>query len=400
MSTTIDNINSRSKDELSADLLSRNITPDGTLEEMRIQARRHNKNIKISEAIEHHERSVNPDNDSEFGSNYIKYTKVIYNESNSSSSSSTSTINNWNIKFDGNSCVRDFILEIEEKCRIRNVRHDDLVRCFPDILDGLALLWFRSIYTPDLTWNELSILLIKQFETNNRQIELKSQLFSMKQPAGMSVFEFTLRMQKHNNMLDSKLPLSELLQLCMRALLPIYINLLASRDFNSFSELTEATNKLESYSTSKLLENNSSSFSNDNPLKDDKKNYFTNSRGSNNNNFNSNRNSSYRDTYNNRSTDYNYKQNNNIVYNNNKQYSGNSANNNNTRFFYNNQSKKNTSNDYREKEMCHPEPNSTKNNIYCSFCKLKGHLLSDCRKRRQNNPNPRVASVKHGDSKN
>lgn len=384
MSSVIEDINGKSKEALSSELTSRNITPALTLEEMRSQARIFNKEFKLKKVLQKIDEETQSDSESDSGSKKIKYTKVIYNEAKSF----TSSLSNWDIMYDGHTCVREFIAQVEEKCRTRNLKYSDLVRCFPDILCGVALLWFRNIYHSDLTWNELSNLLIKQFENNNRQIELKKNLFNMTQKDGVSVFEFSLKMQQINNMLESKLSDTELLQLCMKALLPSYNNLLACRDFNTFTELTEATNKLESLNIS----NSTGSRSNFNKprINSNYHNYSNNFRYD--NNKHSFQHNSYRNNNNNSKNNYNK------YYN--ETTTGNQFNNNNTRLFYNQRSKPNVANDYKNKETSHNYQGSNNNNIYCSFCNIRGHLLSDCRKKASCNPNPRVGSLKHKDPKN
>lgn len=381
MSGPIENINGKTKDDLSMELTSRNLLPANTLEEMRVQARNHNKTIKVAQIVEQVENDTNTDEDSDSSAKVIKYTKIIYNESQAP----TATINNWHIKFDGSTCVREFIQQIDEKCRTRNVKHRDIVRCFPDILEGLALLWFRSIYTPDLTWDSLKSLLIRQFEGSDRQIDLKIELFNMKQSTGMSAFEFTLRMKAQNNKLDSKLPENELLQLSMRALLPMYTNLLASRDINTFEELTNATQKLESFSppNTEKQPSPSTSFATKVYTKDNSDNAKPN-RQHYNKYFNNTNNQSpplYNNKYYNRTTNY-------------QPRPGHSFNNQNHNTNPAKQYQRGFSNNNKEKEINSSPKNPSDNRIICNYCKKLGHRMSDCRKKASDSFTSKVGSLK------
>lgn len=266
MSTPIPNVNNASKEELIKELTVRSVKPEHTFQALRAQARAFNKKLKHTSNADSEINDSDCDSEVETTGNnsdgvinsedkgkvtIIKETKIIYKESSSRG------LGNWDYKFDGKTCVRDFLCLLDERCRSRGITHKEIVKSFSEILDGIALLWYRSVYTPDLKWEDLSNLLIKQFEGEGKQLELKTELFNLKQPKGMSVFEFTLRMKALNNKLDAKLPEAELLQLAMKALLPSYANLLAARDFISFEELSKAAAKLES-----LTEASTSSSSN------------------------------------------------------------------------------------------------------------------------------------------
>lgn len=246
MSTPIANINNASKEELITELTLRHIVPKSSFEELRKQARDFNKSHKETTSKDGGYEKLDTDSEGEMQGKHtiIKKTTIIYKEP------TVTNVDNWKLRFDGKSNVREFLLLLNEKCRTRNISHENLLRVFPELLDGLALLWYRSIYREDLEWEELSHLLIKQFEPNDLQTDLKIKLFNMRQPKDMSVLEFTLNMKALNNMLDAKLPENELLKLAKKALSPKYTNLLVSRDMDSFEQLTTHAGNLESFLTS------------------------------------------------------------------------------------------------------------------------------------------------------
>lgn len=354
MSTPIPNINNASKEDLIRELSSRSLEPTTTSHALRSQARAYNKALKMPTISEKDMDSSDSDSESRTVNNptIIKQTKIIYRESPSTN------FDNWKLKFNGKSNVREFLLLLKEKCRTRNISQENLVRVFPELLDGLALIWFRSIYREDLEWEELSRLLIKQFEPNDLQTDLKIKLFNMRQPKDMSVLEFTLNMRALNNMLDAKLPENELLKLAKKALSPKYTNLLVSRDIDSFEQLTTHAGNLESLLTSdKEFASSSAGFDiSDNKNTTNKvERYVPSSKP----NFNNN---DYR------RPSYNYRQPN-------KQ---NNSNINNNYYSSQNQSSPNKS---------HPANNEQGRSrtftrkVTCQFCNIPGHSIENCRKK-------------------
>lgn len=389
MSTPIPNINGASKEVLIKELKDRNIDPSSTSHELRLQARAYNKGIKMPAISEVDSESSDSELDDTTikKAHIIKQTKIIYRDSHSNN------VDGWKLKYDGKSSVREFLLLIEEKCRTKNFNHDHLVRVFPDFLEGLALLWFRSIYTQDLKWDDLSKLLIRQFEANDLQTDLKIQLFNMTQPKGMSVLEFTLRMKSLNNMLEAKLPEIELLRLAKKALLPMYTNLLVSRDISTFEQLTTHAGNLESYAS---LSDDFGSFNVSQPKADlpvtKKSEKFdrTTRQTHNFNNNNFHRNQGYSQNQ--------YRKPNNNNYSNN--YTKVSLGNKDNNYKYNKPSSS-TSNTYTK--TAHENSRTFYNKPFCSYCKLSGHVIEDCRKKDSRSNNPKVGAINdkaHNKSKN
>lgn len=192
----------------------------------------------------------------------------------------------------------------------------------------------------------------------------------MKQSTGMSAFEFILRMKAHNNMLDSKLSDSELLQLAMRALLPMYTTLLASREINTFQELNDATKKFESFATSdtvkqptpsssyasKVFSNNDSEFNSKHYNKYSNNNKVERYVPASKSNFN---NSTYRRPQNNYVPSYGQQYNKSNYVATNQPATHKSPPGHNVQGF----------------------PKSTQNKIICQFCKIPGHTAENCRKK-------------------
>lgn len=57
-------------------------------------------------------------------------------------------------------------------CKIGLVKNIDLLRWFQDILEGSALLWFRTIVTEKLSWADLQILLLSCYEYREAQLQV------------------------------------------------------------------------------------------------------------------------------------------------------------------------------------------------------------------------------------
>lgn len=360
MSTPIPNVNNASKEELIKELTLRSVDPATTFEALRKQARAFNITLKQSCAQSEGDNSVCDSEDDASGSNsddelnnetkgkvtLIKKTKIIYKKS------SAHGLGNWDYKYDGKTCVRDFLLLVDERCRSRGISHDELMKSFTEILDGIALLWYRSIYHSDLKWEDFSNLLIKQFEGEGKQLDLKAELFNLRQPKGMSVFEFSLRMKALNNKLDAKLPEPELLQLAMKALLPTYANLLAARDFVSFEDLTRAAARLESLSE---VPTSSSSNFKDVEFPEKSTNYRKFSSSDNKYSFNLQHKNSY-----------------------------------------SHQKQQRPPNTYNKVVYTRNQPSPPNNRIICDFCNKSGHKVTECWKKASGTKNAKVGTVHSG----
>lgn len=378
------NINNASKEELIKEITSRSLEPASTSHALRSQARAYNKALKMPTISETDMDSSDSDSENQTVHNptIIKHTKIIYRES------PTINVENWKIKFDGKSSVREFLSLIEEKCRTKNFSHDNLVRVFPDLLDGLALLWFRAIYHSELKWDELSKLLVSQFEAEDLQTDLKVKLFNMKQPKGMSVLEFSLRMKSLNNMLEAKLPEQELLRLAKKALLPMYTNLLVSRDILTFEQLTTYAGKLESFATPQEESATSPSFQ-----KKADANYGNNMEvkfGHNNKASMDNNTSTYRRTG---FPQNNYRR----SFNNNTNNAGHKYSNTNDGFRYNKPSSSSFNNNNVNTQGA---SRTFVRNQVCLYCNKPGHVVADCRKKAAGANNSKVGGINNNKSEN
>ncbi|KAL0870001.1 hypothetical protein ABMA27_015882 [Loxostege sticticalis] len=82
----------------------------------------------------------------------------------------------FKLKFDGKTCVRSFIEKVEEFIKARNISSDKVLSFAAEIFTENALHWFRSIRDTVNSWEELVILLKKDFGQFDYDYRLMSEI--------------------------------------------------------------------------------------------------------------------------------------------------------------------------------------------------------------------------------
>lgn len=232
----IPNINGATKEELTKILEGVNVVPDPTLAAMRDQARAYNRKFKqTTDATSDHE-----DVDNQVSN---KTTNIVNNYYTNNVQSPT--IHNWGVKFSGSSDIRDFVLRVEELARCRRIELSFVVTAFPDLLEGRALSWFRTIFKETLTWPELKGLLLQRFDKNANQTEALKALLTMKQQYNQSVVDYVEDVQLANLRLNLPLPEDQITDLVCNSLLPKYAVVIAYFDDKNIESLVNVCKRFE-----------------------------------------------------------------------------------------------------------------------------------------------------------
>jgi hypothetical protein len=161
-------------------------------------------------------------------------------------------LSNLNIKFNGDpKSVYDFIERISDIAQARNIPDNDLFKSAIELFTGNARVWFRSIRTTVLNWNDLLERLKIDFLPPFVEDEIWEQIKARKQRKNESVVILVAEMEN----LFSRLPRvpceSTKIKYIKQNLLPEYITQLALHFPESVQELTALVRRLEEASSIK-----------------------------------------------------------------------------------------------------------------------------------------------------
>jgi hypothetical protein len=157
-----------------------------------------------------------------------------------------------NIKFNGDpKTVYDFIERISDIAQARNIPDNELFKSAIELFTGNARIWFRSIRTTVLNWNDLLQRLKVDFLPPFVDDEIWEQIKARKQRKNESVVILVAEMEN----LFSRLPRvpceSTKIKYIKQNLLPEYITQLALHFPESVQELTSLVKRLEEASAIK-----------------------------------------------------------------------------------------------------------------------------------------------------
>jgi hypothetical protein len=160
-------------------------------------------------------------------------------------SDKTFNINSLNLKFKGDTCVRAFLLRLEELRIARKVTEDQILRGFPEILEGPALSWFRSNRSKYLTYREVIKALREDFDIPDLDHLLLNEIRSRTQANSETIVFFVSTVLGMFERLNRDLPESEKLDILIRNIRPEYSRDLALHDIQTIEQLKILCKRIE-----------------------------------------------------------------------------------------------------------------------------------------------------------
>lgn len=151
--------------------------------------------------------------------------------------------------FNGKSCPRSFLQKIEEYCLARGLSKDLLISQAFEIFTDNALHWFRFKYNqnPNLTWNELSSLLIKDFGGFDYDHKLLEAIRNRTQGRDEPIVIYISIISGMFSRLSKKLSEMEQLQIILRNIRPCYSVFVALKDIDSIDSLLATCQNYEKF---------------------------------------------------------------------------------------------------------------------------------------------------------
>lgn len=151
----------------------------------------------------------------------------------------------WNISFDGNSSVTDFLERIDEISVSRGVSKDQLLRSAPELFSKSALVWYRSIRDSVHTWSDLVHQLKQTFLPYDYEFALREEINRRSQGSEEKIAIYVSVMQNLFNRLSQRPSESERVLRIRRNLLPEYQRALAFHSIGSVAELVRLGSQWE-----------------------------------------------------------------------------------------------------------------------------------------------------------
>lgn len=146
-------------------------------------------------------------------------------------------VSRWNLHFDGNGSVNDFLDRVEELRTSRGVSKAQLLRAAPELLTKDALLWFRTGHFA--SWDELVTKLRNDFQPYDYEFMLWDEIRRRTQGSQERVVNFVSIMENLFRKLPSIPSEASRVQLIKRNLLPCIQSRLATVPINSLTELLQ-----------------------------------------------------------------------------------------------------------------------------------------------------------------
>lgn len=154
-------------------------------------------------------------------------------------------ISKWNLSFDGNKSVTDFLDRVNELCESRHVSRQQLFQSAVELFVGDALVWFRAIRHSVRTWDELEASLKTNFLPYDYETKLWSEIRRRSQGAEEKVVVYIAVLENLFNKLPTKPSELERIRVIKNNLLPYFQPMLALADIRSLPELIKICRSLE-----------------------------------------------------------------------------------------------------------------------------------------------------------
>lgn len=149
------------------------------------------------------------------------------------------------ILFEGKTCVREFIVQVEDYFLYRNFDESVLVGAFSELLSGTAAKWFRANRFFIGSWLDLKVALLKRFDKCDFDYFLEHDLRTRKQKYNESLPDFITEILDMSNRLSNPLLESTLINIIKHNMLPIYTPYILGKDIISLDFFTAFGKELE-----------------------------------------------------------------------------------------------------------------------------------------------------------
>lgn len=138
------------------------------------------------------------------------------------------------IIFDGESCVREFIVRIEDYFLGRNFDEALLIGAFSDLLSGTASKWFRHVRINICSWYQLKVELLKRFDKPNYDYLLEESMRTRKQETSETLPDFITNIRDMSSRLFNPPSDVTLFTIIKHNMLSVYKPHFVDKDINTW----------------------------------------------------------------------------------------------------------------------------------------------------------------------
>lgn len=155
----------------------------------------------------------------------------------------------WSIRFSGddNVSASEFLQDVTDYCRSRNITEQELLQGISDLLTGSARKWHRSIVrsSPFSSWQDFTSRFLKDFEPQHQRERLLDWIKKRIQQPNESILKYFITMEDFFFRLPFVPSELERIRIIRNNLLPKYARAVALHDFSSVAQLKEACCSIE-----------------------------------------------------------------------------------------------------------------------------------------------------------
>lgn len=152
-------------------------------------------------------------------------------------------VSRWNLKYNGQSSVNDFLERVEELRRSRGISKEQLLRSCPELFAGDALLWYRTCNFSD--WDDLVRQLRESFQPYDYEFALWDEIRRRTQGAQERVLNYVVAMENLFRKLSEVPPELTKLNIIRRNLLPFIQSRLATYEVSNIQHLIRLCRAVE-----------------------------------------------------------------------------------------------------------------------------------------------------------
>lgn len=132
------------------------------------------------------------------------------------------------LKFNGKTCVRSFIQRVDEFIEARNIPFSKILSYCTEIFQDDALHWYRAMKSKVSSWNELAVLLRKDFDKSDYDYRLLSEIRLRTQGERENITIYLSIMNGMFSRLSRRPSEADQLEILLHNIRPCYASTLAS----------------------------------------------------------------------------------------------------------------------------------------------------------------------------
>ncbi|CAH2095716.1 unnamed protein product [Euphydryas editha] len=132
------------------------------------------------------------------------------------------------IKFNGKTCVHEFLQRVREYSSVRNIPSSKILTFATELFTGDALHWYRSIGSSVNSWDELVTLLKEDFSHFDHDYRLMSEIRNRTQGDSENITIYLAKMSELFSRLTKTISEQEKLDILLHNIRPCYSGVLAS----------------------------------------------------------------------------------------------------------------------------------------------------------------------------